>query len=58
MLLFTGDRRDEKAITAALNERLAGSTAEPHAANEAGTKQYDVAPATQVTLKEVAGSLG
>ncbi|MGN6750384.1 MAG: sugar transferase [Xanthobacteraceae bacterium] len=39
MLLFTGDRRDERAITAALNEQLAGSIAEPAAACEAGAKQ-------------------
>ena len=34
MMLFTGDRRDEQAIAAALRERAAGAIAEPRAAEE------------------------
>jgi hypothetical protein len=54
MLLITGDRRDDKAIAAALRERLSGSALSPSRANE--TSKND-APATQPMLEEIAGSL-
>src|SRR5262249_57083799 len=57
MLLLTGDRRDEKAITAAVRERLATPAAAPQAANGAEKEKCDLAVASQPTLKEIAGSL-
>ncbi len=55
MLLITGDRRDDKAIAAALRERLSGSAHdESRVANEPSKND---APATQPVLEEIAGSL-